>query len=309
VERISALALGIAQAVPALFTVFLIALVARFVNRLIHLLFNAIEAGQLRVRWIHPETAQPTRRLFTALIWVFGLVMAYPYLPGSDTDAFKGASVFLGLVLSLGSSGFVHQILSSFMITYSRALHLNDFVRVGDIEGTVTHLGILSTKIRTLRGEEATIPNANVVSQTMTNYSVTEGIEGVYVATQVTIGYDTPWRQVESLLLTAAERTSSVRRSPAPMVRQSALADFYVEYTLFVCPERPALRPATLSALHANILDVFNEYGVQIMSPNYESDPETPKIVPKERWHEPPARSAGDQRPRQSSEDEAIRSV
>jgi small-conductance mechanosensitive channel len=244
------------------------------------------------------------------MIWIFALVMAYPYLPGSDTDAFKGASVFLGLMLSLGSSGFVNQILSSFMITYSRALHVDDFVRVGDIEGTVTHLGVLSTKIRTLRGEQVTIPNANVVSQTMTNYSVSEGAEGVYIATQVTIGYDTPWRQVQSLLLLAAERTPSVRTSPPPAVRQSALADFYVEYTLFVCPECPSLRAVTLSALHANILDAFNEYGVQIMSPNYEADPEAPKIVPKERWHDAPATSRnGRTATRQSSDGDAIRSV
>ena len=242
------------------------------------------------MKWIHPDTAQPTRRLVSLLVWVFALVMAYPYLPGSETDAFKGASVFLGLVLSLGSSGFVNQIMSSFMITYSRALHVGDYVRVGEIEGTVTHLGVLSTKIRTPRGEEVTLPNANVVSQTMTNYSGAEGVEGVYAPTSVTIGYDTPWRQVQSLLLMAAERTPSVRKSPSPAVRQSALEDFYVKYTLFVCPERPQQRLATMSALHGNILDVFNEYGVQIMSPNYEADPEGRKIVPKDRWHDAPAK-------------------
>jgi small-conductance mechanosensitive channel len=289
-DRVGALGLGMVHAVPALFTVLLIAIVARFVSRLLHLLFNAIEQRRLEVAWIHPETAQPTRRLVTALLWGFALVMAYPYLPGSETDAFKGASVFLGLVLSLGSSGFVNQIMSSFMITYSRALHVDDYVRIGEIEGTVMELGMLSTKIRTPRGEEVTLPNANVVSQTMTNYSVSEGVEGIYAATSVTIGYDTPWRQVESLLLMAAERTPEMRKSPPPAVRKSALEDFYVKYTLFVCPGRPRQRLAALSALHANILDVFNEYGVQIMSPNYEADPEGRKIVPKEHWHDAPAK-------------------
>jgi small-conductance mechanosensitive channel len=288
--RVESLALGIVNAIPSLFTVLLIALVARFFGRLLHLLFNAIEQRRLEVRWIHPETAQPTRRLVIALLWGFALVMAYPYLPGSETDAFKGASVFLGLVLSLGSSGFVNQIMSSFMITYSRALHLNDYVRIGDTEGTVVHLGVLSSKIRTPRGEMITIPNANVVSQTMTNYSATEGGDLVYMPTSITIGYDTPWRQVESLLLLAAERTESVRQTPPPVVRQSALEDFYIRYTLFVCPETPNRRLATMSALHANILDAFNEYGVQIMSPNYEADPEGLKVVPKGRWHAAPAR-------------------
>jgi small-conductance mechanosensitive channel len=288
-DRAASLGLSMVHAIPALFTVLLIALVARFVSRLLHLLFNAIEQRRLEVAWIHPETAQPTRRLVNTLLWVFALVMAYPYLPGSDTDAFKGASVFLGLVLSLGSSGFVNQIMSSFMITYSRALHVGDYVKVGDIEGTVIHLGVLSTKVRTPRGEEITIPNANVVSQTMTNYSPSEGVESVYVPTSVTIGYDTPWRQVESLLLMAAERTPTVRKSPPPVVRKAGLEDWYVRYILLVCPESPHARLATMNALHANILDAFNQYGVQIMSPNYEADPEHPKVVPPDRWHAAPA--------------------
>jgi len=290
-STITRLALDMVHAIPALFTVLLIFLIARFFIRLLRLFFKAIEQGNIQVPWLHPETAQPTRRLAASLLWLFAAVMAYPYLPGSGTDAFKGASVFIGLVLSLGSSGLVNQVMSSFMITYSRALRVGDFVRVGEVEGTVTHVGVLSTKVKTLRGEEITIPNAVVVATTTTNYSRFAASEGVYTPTSVTIGYDTPWRQVQSLLLTAAERTSGVRKDPASLVRQAELQDFYVKYTLLVCPERPELRPAVMSALHANILDVFNEYGVQIMSPNYEADPEAPKIVPKDKWHVAPARS------------------
>jgi len=287
-STVSRLALDIAGAMPALFTVFLIFLVARFCVRMLHLLFTAIEQDRVQVQWLHPETAQPTRRILTSLTWLFAAVMAYPYLPGSGTDAFKGASVFIGLVVSLGSSGLVNQMMSSFMITYSRSLRLGDYVRVGDIEGTVVSLGVLSTKVKTLRGEEVTIPNAVVVGTTTTNYS-RFGETGVYTPTSVTIGYDTPWRQVESLLLLAAERTPNLRTSPPPVVRQSALKDFYIEYTLLVSLEQPQLRVAAMSALHANILDVFNEYGVQIMSPNYEADPEGQKTVPKERWYAAPA--------------------
>ena len=124
--------------------------IARFVARLIGFWFNAIERGRLTPRWIYPETAQPTRRLLTGLVWVFALVVAYPYLPGSQTDAFKGVSVFLGLLVTFGSSGLVNQIMSGFMITYSRALRAGDFVCIGDVEGTVTQLGVLSTKVTTL---------------------------------------------------------------------------------------------------------------------------------------------------------------
>src|SRR5262249_29936840 len=157
------------------------------------------------------ETAQPTRRLLTLLLWAFAVIVAYPYLPGSQTDAFKGVTVFLGLMVTLGSSGLVNHIMSGFMITYSRALRVGDFVRVGDVEGTVTHLGVLSTKVRTLRQEEVTIPNAVVVSQTITDYSRPGDTDGVYTPTSVTIGYDAPWRQVQSLLLLAAERTPGLR--------------------------------------------------------------------------------------------------
>jgi small-conductance mechanosensitive channel len=288
-STLSRLALDGVAAIPALFTVLVILVIARFAIRLLQLFFKAIEEGRVEVRWLHPETAQSTRRLATTLLWIFAAVMAYPYLPGSGTDAFKGASVFIGLVLSLGSSGLVNQIMSGFMITYSRAVRLNDYVDIGHVEGTVTQVGVLSTKIRTPRGEEVTIPNAVVVAATTTNYS-RFAIDGVYMATSVTIGYDVPWRQVQSMLLIAASRTTGVRKTPEPKVRQSELQDFYVKYTLLVCPEEPERRFQILSTLHENILDVFNEYGVQIMSPNYEADPEGLKIVPKERWHAAPAK-------------------
>src|SRR5262249_40766019 len=185
-------------------------------------------------RWLHSEAAQPTRRLVTALLWVFAVVVAYPYLPGSQTEAFKGVSVLLGLMVTFGSSGLVNQIMSGFMVTYSRALRVGDFVRIGDVEGTVTHLGILSTKLRTPRNEEVTIPNGVVVSQTTTDYSRFSASDGVFTSTSVTIGYDAPWRQVQALLLGAAERTPGLRREPTPFVLQTALEDFYVQYTLFV---------------------------------------------------------------------------
>ena len=215
---------------------------------------------------------------------------AYPYLPGSQTDAFKGVSVFVGLMVTIGSSGLVSQIMSGFTITYSRALRLGDFVRIGDVEGTVHHLGVLSTKVRTLWNEDVTIPNAVVVAQTTTDYSRFGDIDGVFTPTVVTIGYDAPWRQVHALLLQAAERTAGLRPEPKSVVFQTGLDDFYVRYTLLVCLERQDTRLITLNALNANIQDLFNEYGVQIMSPNYVFDPAAPKVVPKQNWFAAPAR-------------------
>ncbi|HEX2458499.1 MAG TPA: mechanosensitive ion channel domain-containing protein [Vicinamibacterales bacterium] len=287
--RLEAFGLSILQGIPNLFTVLLIVLVIRFFIRLSHHLFQAVEDGRISLPYVYPETAQPTRRLVSILLWLLALALSYPYLPGSESDAFKGVSVFVGLVVSLGSSGIVNQIMSGLTITYSRALRLGDFVKIGDVEGTVTHVGALSTKVKTPHAEDVTIPNAVVVSHVTTNYSRFAETEGVYVPTSITIGYDTPWRQVQALLLLGAARTAGVRKQPKPVVRQTALQDFYVQYTLLVCLEQPHLRAATLDALHGNILDAFNEFGVQITSPNYEADPEGRKIVPQDQWYSAPA--------------------
>jgi small-conductance mechanosensitive channel len=265
-----------------------IVLLTRFVSRLVQVFFQAVQDRRITLRWVYPETAESTRKLVAAALWLFALAIAYPHLPGSDSDAFKGVSVFAGLMVSLGSSGLINQVMSGFTLIYSRALRKGDFVAIGDVEGTVAQLGTLSTKIRTAANEDVTIPNAVVVGQTVTNY--TRGAdEGVFVPTSVTIGYDVAWRQVEALLLLAAERTPGVRRQPAPYVRQAELKDAYVQYTLWFCLEDPAARRRVRAAVNANILDAFNEYGVQITSPNYEADPAERKIVPREKWYPDPA--------------------
>jgi small-conductance mechanosensitive channel len=292
---VETLTLNAMRALPGLFTVAIIFTVTRLLVRAAGAWFHAVERGQAHSRWIHPETATPTRRLVAALLWIFAAVVAYPYMPGSQTDAFKGVSVFLGLMVTFGSSGLVNQVMSGFMVTYSRALRVGDFVKIGDVEGTVGHIGVLSTKVRTLKNEEVTIPNAVVVAQTTTDYSRLADSEGVFTPTSVTIGYDAPWRQVHELLLQAAARTPGLRADPKPVVLQAGLEDFYVKYTLFVCLERQQSRPFTLGALHANIQDLFNEYGVQIMSPNYVLDPAAPKLVPKEQWFAAPASPAASQ--------------
>jgi small-conductance mechanosensitive channel len=295
IDRLVWMANGVAAAVPSIFTIALIIIVTRLVIRLVNLLFRGAEEGRFTMPGVYPETVAPTRKLVTGLLWLFALVVCYPYLPGSETDAFKGVSVFVGLMISLGSSGLVNQVMSGLTVTYSRALRVGDFVRIGDIDGTVTQIGTLSTKVETARREEITIPNQVLVSQTVTNFSRHAEAMGVYTPTSVTIGYDTPWRQVRALLLLAAERTEGVRRDPPPNVLQTALEDFYVRYTLLVALEVQNRRGLILDRLHANIQDAFNEHGVQIMSPNYEADPEGRKVVPKDRWFESPAAAPGRQ--------------
>lgn len=287
--RLVAVGVAIIQSIPDLFTVAVVVVVTRFVSRFLQALFDAVEQDRLQLPFIYPETAQPTRRIATVLLWLFALAVSYPYLPGSESEAFKGISVFVGLIVSLGSSGIVGQMMSGLTITYSRAVRLGDYVRIGDIEGIVTHLGSLSTKVKTERREDVTIPNSVVVSTPMTNYSRFADAEGVWTPTSVTIGYDIPWRQIHAMLLLAAERTPGIRKSPTPVARQSEFVNTYVVYTLLTCLEDPTRRLATIGALRANILDVFNEFGVQIMTPNYEGDPDAPKVVPRDKWYAEPA--------------------
>jgi small-conductance mechanosensitive channel len=240
---------------------------------------------------LNHETLQPTTRLTSLAIWLFALAMAYPYLPGAGTDAFKGLSVLIGLMISLGASSVVGQAAAGLILTYTRTLRPGEFVRIGEYEGTVTELGMFTTRIRTGLGEVLTLPNSMITNSVTKNYSRTVQGAGYVVDTTVTIGYDTPWRQVEAMLLEAARRTAGILQDPVPQVFQTALSDFYPEYRLVAqaIPSQPRPRAELLSVLHGNIQDVFNEYGVQIMSPHYFADPQEEKCVPRDQWYAAPA--------------------
>jgi small-conductance mechanosensitive channel len=283
------LATGALYALPGLFAVVLIFLTTRFVVRLVDAIFRGIERGTVALRGLPPDTAGATRRITTVLIWIFALTVAYRYIPGSESDAFKAIGVFAGLMISLGSAGLVNQVMSGLVMVYARALRPGELVRAGEVVGMVSEVSLLSTKVVTPRGEQVTIPNAVLAGTMITNYSRLAGETGAIISTAVTIGYDAPWRQVHALLLLAAERTPGLRREPRPYVLQKALSDFYVEYELRAHLERPEGRFQVLSDLHAQIQDAFNEFGVQIMSPHFEGQPDRPVIAPPSAWHAAPA--------------------
>jgi small-conductance mechanosensitive channel len=283
--------LAVAHAIPDLIAAAVIFVLAMTAHRMLKRFFKSVESGLLHVSWLDADVAPVTAKLCAIAIWGFALAMAYPYLPGSDTDAFKGVSVLLGLMISLGASNLVGQGASGLILTYTRTLRVGEFVQVAGHEGTVTSLGTFSTRIRTGMGEELTISNSQVLGDVTKNYSRAVKGTGFIVDTVVTIGYDTPWRQVRALLVEAALRTPGVLADPAPNVFQVALSDYYPEYRL-VCqavPDAPRPRAEVISMLHANIQDLFNEHGVQIMSPHYIGDPQQAKLVPKEQWYAPPA--------------------
>ena len=291
IDLLRQIAVAISDAMPGLVLVVIIMLLGRVLVRVGSTFFRRVEDGKVELSWIDPETARPTRRIFNCAVWVFALAMAYPYLPGAGTEAFKGLSVLVGVMVSIGGASVVGQAFSGLILMYLKSFRRGDYVRIGDSEGTVIELGTFTTRIRTGLGEEITLPNSNVMNATTKNYSRAFPGTGCVVDTTVTIGYSTPWRQVHAMLEEAARRTTDIAPTPEPFIRKTALSDYYIEYRLIVytpaaSPER---RADVLNRLHANILDVFNEHNVQIMSPHYMMDPAQPQVVPKDQWYAAPA--------------------
>lgn len=280
---------GALGAIPGLLAVVIVFLIARWFVGLIRIVFDKVETGGLTLPWLERDTARTTQSLLIMVVWLFALVAAYPYIPGSETDAFKGLSVLIGLMVTLGSTGIINQIISGLFVVYSKSVRPADYVRVGDVEGEVIDVGFLATKLRTPRQEEITIPHSVLVGTATTNYSSLAGDNGMAVTTSVTIGYDVPWRQVHALLQLGAARTPGLRRDPPPRVMQRELSDFSVQYLLLAHLEAGKNRAAVLSELHSQIQDAFNEFGTQIMAPHFESQPEKPVFVPKSDWHAAPA--------------------
>jgi len=298
-EQLNSYLLGIAEtigsaaikAIPDLLTAGVIFFLAKLVVQGFNSFFDRVENGVITLSWLAADVVSPTRRITKIAIWLFALTMAYPYLPGSGTEAFKGVSVLVGLMISLGASSLIAQAASGLILTYSRIYRTGEFIQVNEHEGTITELGMFTTRLRNGMGLEITLPNALVLGNVTKNYSRAVDGPGFVVDTKVTIGYDTPWRQVEAMLVEAARRTNGILDEPRPKVFQTALSDFYPEY-LLICQARsedPVPRAEVISNLHANIQDVFNEYKVQIMSPHYLSDPDKEKLVPKEGWFRAPA--------------------
>jgi small-conductance mechanosensitive channel len=220
-------------------------------------------------------------------------VVAYPYIPGSNTEAFKGVTIFLGVIFSLGSSSVIANVIAGYTMTYRRAFHVGDRVKIGDHIGDVMEVRLLVTHLRTPKNEEIVVPNSEILNSHVINYSTLARNQGLILYTTVGIGYETPWRQVEAMLLAAADRTPGLLKQPPPFVLQQVLGDFAVTYELNVYCDQPQSMAKLYTALHQNILDVFNEYGVQIMTPAYEGDPEQPKVVPKGQWFMAPAPTPG----------------
>ena len=289
VEPLQSMGMAVLRYLPKLAFLVVLVIIIRYVLKLLGLFFDAVHAGRVPLRGFDAEWARPTYQIVRILIVLLALVIAYPYLPGSGSAAFQGLSIFAGLMLSLGASSAMASIIAGYTVTYRRAFRVGDRITVGEFTGEVTEVRLMVTHLRTIKNEEVVVPNSVVLQSHVVNYSKLAKTHGLILHTTVSIGYEIPWRQVEAMLLLAAERTGALLSQPAPFVLEKSLGDFAVTYELNVCVESATGMPERYATLHRNVLDVFNEYGVQIMTPAYEGDPPEPKLVPQERWFSAPA--------------------
>jgi small-conductance mechanosensitive channel len=256
---------------PNFFVVFIIAGITYYLLKTIKPFFTAIERRNLRIQGFYPDWAQPTYNIIRFLIIALAAIVAFPYLPGFNSPAFQGISVFLGVLFSLGSTSAIANIVGGVILIYTRAFQLRDIISIGDVTGDVIEKTLLVTRIRTPNNRIVTIPNSTLLNTNVVNFSVSnrEFDRPLILQTTVTLGYDLPWRKVHETLISAALATEHILSDPAPFVLQSSLDDFFVSYQLNAYTDAPSLMPIIYSALHQSIQDKANEVGIEIMSPHY----------------------------------------
>jgi len=286
---VSTIAQGLTDNVPSFVFLAVLFVIVRFTLRLVRLFFEAVGQGTVKFANFDSDWANPTYKILRVVVIAFALIVAYPYIPGADTAAFKGVSLFIGIVFSLGSSTAISNIIAGYMLTYRRAMKIGDRVQIGDALGEVLETRLQVTHLRSFKNEEIIIPNSQILGSEVRNYTSMAKTRGLIIHTEVGIGYETPWRQVEAMLLDAAGRTEGTLKEPRPFVLQKKLGDFAVTYEINAYTNDIGRLPLLYTDLHRHILDVFNEYGVQIMTPAYEGDPEVPKVVARKDWFMAPA--------------------
>lgn len=255
--------------IPSLITIIVIYLITRFFIQFLKILFQKLEKDEIKLPGFFPEWAMPTFRIISGIAYVFMFIVIFPYLPGSDSPIFKGVSVFLGVLFSLGSTSAIANLVAGLVITYMRPFKIGDRVQIGDVLGNVVEKNLLVTRVLTPKNEEVTIPNASILNVRNINFSTTAHNLGLILHTDVTIGYDVPWETVHKLLIEAAENTKGINLDKKPFVLQTSLNDFYITYELNVYTSRPKFMALIYSRLHQSIQDSFNKGQVEILSPHY----------------------------------------
>ena len=276
--------IGVVDYIPNLFTIFIIYMAVKYLVRLFRYLADEVQSEHLKLRGFYPDWAIPTYHIIRFLLYAFMLAMIYPYLPGSNSGVFQGISVFVGLIVSLGSSTVIGNIIAGLVITYMRPFKIGDCIKLNDTTGNVVEKTPLVTRIRTPKNEVVTIPNSFVMSSHTVNFSQSAREYGLIIHSEVSIGYDVPWRTVNKLLVEAALNTPGVVDDPRPFVLSTSLSDWYPVYQVNAYIKDADRLAEIYSDLHQNIQDRFNEAGVEIMSPHYMAvrDGNASTIPPKE---------------------------
>ena len=263
--------LGLLSYIPNMLTILVIVVVTHYAVKLFRFLAEEVESGKLEIPGFYADWAKPTYNIIRFLLYAFMFVVIFPYLPGSSSPVFQGVSVFIGILFSLGSSSAIANMVAGMVLTYMRSFRIGDRIKINDITGDVIEKTLLVTRIRTIKNEDITIPNAMILTNHTTNYTncCNEQNKGLILSTTVTIGYDVPWAQVHQALIDAALASPMLLKEPKPFVLQTSLDDFYVSYQLNAYTRNAGSMAIIYSNIHQNIQDKFNEAGIEILSPHY----------------------------------------
>ena len=272
---------------PKLLNIFIIYIVLRYLSKLLKYFFHEIEEGKLKLPGFHPDFAPPTYVILRVLLVAFGIILIFPYLPGAGSEAFNGVSVFVGILVSLGSSSAIANMIAGIVITYMRPFKIGDRIKVDGITGDVTEKTLLVTKIKQVTNEIVTIPNSKILNSNTINYSTLAETKGLILSTEVTFGFEIPWQQVEAALITAAQRCPRLLNAPKPFVLQTAFLDFYVVYTLNAYTTEANAQASIYTEIRAHIQDVCREQDLELLSPHYHANRDgTERTIPPE-YHPP----------------------
>ena len=288
IEPIKMVLKSVIEYIPNLFIIIVIYYCVKYIIKGIQYIANEIESEKLKITGFYPDWAQPSFNIIRFLLYAFMIAMIYPYLPGSDSGVFQGISVFVGLIVSLGSSTVIGNIIAGLVITYMRPFKLGDRIKLNETTGNVIEKTPFVTRIRTPKNEVVTIPNSFIMSSHTVNYSASARQFGLIIHSTVSIGYDVPWRQVHQLLVNAARSTPGVMSPPKPFVLETELQDYYPCYQINAYIKEADQLSQIYSDLHQNIQDVFNEAGIEIMSPHYYAERDGSAVtIPAEYQQKP----------------------
>ncbi|WP_221412927.1 mechanosensitive ion channel family protein [Dysgonomonas sp. HDW5B] len=266
---VRSIARSVINYMPEFFTILVIMVIFMYIRKFFRFFADQIATGKITIKGFYPDWATPTYNILNVVLYIFMFILIFPYLPKSNSTVFQGVSVFAGIMLSLGSTSIIGNLVAGLVITYMRPFRIGDRIKMDDCVGNVIEKTALVTRVRTLKNEIITIPNSSVMNSKTLNYSVSAREYGLILYISVTVGYDVPWQKVHDLLLKVASRTDNLLKKQKPFILQNSLDDFDVEYQLNVYTKEADKMTTIYSDLRKNAQEVFRQAGVNLLSPRY----------------------------------------